>query len=130
MSLGAVAKQSYVTETISMLRVRHMQTLPPDGLFPCHHHNHINFKNGIYDIRSRELTPHTPEFKSILQVPTTYDPEAKCPEIDAFLEDVLQGNTEDIALAHELIGVSLLQQIPIAKLWVLVGPTHRKVYVS
>lgn len=122
--LGPVAKQSYVTETISMLRARHMQTLPPDGLFPCHHPSHINFQNGIYSIVDKALTPHTPNFKSILQVPITYDPDAKCPEIDGFLADVLQGEADDIALAHEFIGVSLLQQIPIAKMFVLVGPTH------
>lgn len=122
--LGFHAKQSHVVETLAMLRSRHMKPLPPDGQFPCSHPDHINFANGVYCVSSKTFTEHTPSFPSILQLPVRYSPEAKCPEIDGFLDDILQGKSDDIAIAHEFIGVAMLQKVPIAKLCVLVGPTH------
>lgn len=122
--LGVHAKQSHVVETLAMLRSRHMKPLPPDGQFPCSHPDHINFANGVYCVSSKTFTEHTPSFPSILQLPVRYSPEAKCPEIDGFLDDILQGKSDDIAIAHEFIGVAMLQKVPIAKLCVLVGPTH------
>lgn len=116
--------QRHVTETLALLRDRHMQPLSPDGIMPCQHPNHINVANGILDIHSGDFTAHTPQFKSLIQLPVTYDPNATCPNIDAFLDDVLQGNADDIQLAHQIIGYAMLQQVPLGKMFVLLGPTH------
>lgn len=39
----------------------------------------LNLKNGLLNIYTRELKPHTPSFVSLVQSPVEYDPEAKCP---------------------------------------------------
>lgn len=46
--------------------------------------NIINVKNGLYHIKEKILTPHTPEYLSINQKPIIYDPDAECPEFDRF----------------------------------------------
>ena len=119
--LGIRLQARHVTETLELLRQRHM--LPVDGETPCCHPDVVNLRNGLYNVREGELTKHTPQFKSIVQLPVSHDASAECPAIDAFLSDVLR-DTADITLAHEIIGYSMLMQLPIAKLFVLLGPTH------
>lgn len=38
-----------------------------------------NVKNGLLNIRTRELMPHDPNFVSFIQYPVDYDPKATCP---------------------------------------------------
>ena len=122
--LGIHAKQSHVIETLTMLRDRHMQALPADGDMPSAHPGHLNLKNGILQIDTGDFYEHTPTFKSLIQMPVLYDPNATCPAIDTFLSDILQANTDDIKLAHEIMGYAALQQLPIPAIVVLLGPTH------
>jgi hypothetical protein len=46
--------------------------------------------NGLLNIHTRELTPHTADHLSVVQIPVKYDPEVKCPEIEKFLKQVLR----------------------------------------
>ena len=48
----------------------------------------INMDNGLYSMYAG-LTPHTPKYLSLHKSPIKYDPEAKCPLIDKFIEDVV-----------------------------------------
>ena len=57
--------------------------------------NVINVKNGLLDIMTDELKPHTTEYLSFVQFPLRYDPNATCPKIIKFLTQVL--SKEDIA---------------------------------
>ena len=51
--------------------------------------NIINLKNGLYNIRSGEFSPHSPDYLSICQLPITYDPKAKPQLFGKFLREVL-----------------------------------------
>ena len=42
-------------------------------------HNYLNLKNGLFDLANFKLTPHTPDYISIIQLPVNYDPKATCP---------------------------------------------------
>lgn len=56
----------------------------------------INVRNGILDLAPLlepvpgppVLTPHTPEWKSTVQLPVVYNPEATCPKWEQFARDV------------------------------------------
>lgn len=50
-----------------------------------------NVKNGLLDILTRELKPHTPEYVSLSQSPVEYDPTAVCPTWDDCLDSWLAG---------------------------------------
>jgi putative DNA primase/helicase len=39
--------------------------------------NIINLKNGLYNIETDELRPHSPDYLSINQKPITFNPKAK-----------------------------------------------------
>ena len=83
--LGSRLQARHVTETLELLRQRHMLPLSGDGQTPCCHPDVVNLRNGLYNVRECELKPHTPTFKSIVQLPVSHDVDAECPAIDAFL---------------------------------------------
>lgn len=65
----------------------------------------ISLLNGILDLPSRSLSPHTPDFYSPIQLPLCYVPGAKCPEWDQYLASLFP--MDAIQLAHEILGAIL-----------------------
>jgi P4 family phage/plasmid primase-like protien len=51
----------------------------------------LNVQNGLLDIYTKELKPHTPEFVSLVQSAVSYTPEAKCPIWDNCIEAWMEG---------------------------------------
>ncbi len=49
----------------------------------------IPLDNGVYNIKTKELLPHSPEYRFTYKFPVQYDAEAKCPKTIKFLEQVL-----------------------------------------
>lgn len=62
----------------------------------------INLANGILDVTTGELNPHSPEFLSPVRLPVAYDPTAECPAIEKFLGEVLA--VELVEVFYELAG--------------------------
>lgn len=54
----------------------------------------INVRNGLLDIRTGELSEHTPEYLSTIQFDIKYDPQARCPVFNQFMLDVLPNEME------------------------------------
>jgi putative DNA primase/helicase len=54
----------------------------------------INVKNGMLDIRSMVLRPHSADYYSRVQLPVTYNPEAPVGEWYAFLESIFPEDHE------------------------------------
>lgn len=66
----------------------------------------INLENGLFNIDEMELYPHTPDYLSLRKCPVVYDPDATCPTIMEFLEDVLQKN--DVLFTVEMFGYAAM----------------------
>jgi len=49
----------------------------------------ILVKNGILNIKTKELSSFNPEIRFFQRIPINYDPEAKCPNIEKFLENTV-----------------------------------------
>jgi len=81
--------------------------------------NLINLQNGIYNITTGKLEPHTPNIFTITQIPINYDPGADCPHIKQFLEEIL--TPHDIPIIQELIGYCLYRGYPIQKSFMFIG---------
>ena len=79
----------------------------------------INLKNGLLDIRTRELKPHAPEFLSTIRIPVTYDPNADCPRIKQVFAEVLE--PQDIPVIHELAGYALIPDYSIQRAFLFIG---------
>ena len=78
----------------------------------------INLENGLLDVRTRELRPHTPEFLSTMRIPIFYNPQAKCPKIEKFLTEVVPKHKGVIL---EFFGYALIPDYSIATILILVG---------
>ena len=79
----------------------------------------INCLNGVLDIDTLELLPHSPYTQSLIQVNTAWDPKAKCPTIERFLGQVLPDDCQD--LIREIVGYTLMQSNRFEKAILMVG---------
>ena len=70
--------------------------------------NYINFENGIYDIKSRNLIPHNPNIITTIQIPCNWNSNAiDAPNFISYL-DYLTNNSEDKkTLLLQFIGVCI-----------------------
>lgn len=57
----------------------------------------INVLNGILNVWTRELTPHSPGWLTAVQLPATFDPQAQCPHLERFIAQVFPEDGQDIA---------------------------------
>lgn len=79
----------------------------------------ICLENGILDLETLEVIPHTPELIFFNKIPVEYNKNADCPNIKKFFGEVL--NKEDILIAQEIAGYCLLKDYPIHKAFMFVG---------
>lgn len=72
--------------------------------------NIINFKDGLYHFDTGELTPHTPEYYSTIQINCNYPREIKKPKtgyFDNYINTLTSGNQSEIKLLLQFGGVSI-----------------------
>ncbi|MCK5017875.1 MAG: hypothetical protein KAS32_12500 [Candidatus Peribacteraceae bacterium] len=68
-----------------------------------------NVKNGLLNIYTKELMPHTPDFVSLIQYPVDYDPAATAPMWDKCVKDWMSGpeSEEKTRLLQQFTGYCL-----------------------
>ena len=66
--------------------------------------NKINFNNGILDLDTRALIPHSPEYGFRTVQPYAYAPEADCPTFKWFLKDIMLGDIDLVKILQEFMG--------------------------
>ena len=66
----------------------------------------VNVLNGILDLESGDLEPHTEEFLTPVQINAAWDPEAQCPAIDRFVQRVFPYDAQD--LFYQLAGLFMV----------------------
>lgn len=79
----------------------------------------LNVKNGLIDLDTMELQPHSPDYLSTAQLNIIYDPTATAPRTKTFLEEVAQA--KDIPLIEEIIGWLLWPEYTVHKALMLLG---------
>jgi putative DNA primase/helicase len=67
----------------------------------------LNCANGIVDLKTGKIVPHSREQLFIKQSSVSYDPKAKCPRWLLFLEEVFGGDAELISYIKRAVGYSL-----------------------
>lgn len=80
--------------------------------------NLLCVKNGILDIETRQLQPHTPDIVFFRLLPVKFDPEATCPKIKKFIEEVYPDNP---LMLWEVAAYGLWPEYPIQKASILWG---------
>jgi P4 family phage/plasmid primase-like protien len=66
----------------------------------------INIKNGLFDIDTKQLRPHSPDYVSIKQFPITYDPQASWVNVLKFLKQIQ--DIEGVKTLIKMFGYILL----------------------
>ena len=81
--------------------------------------NLINLQNGVLNLETKEILPHSPDYCFLSKIPINFNPEATCPIILKFFEEILQ--EKDIPVAEEWIGFLLLRKYLLKKALIIVG---------
>lgn len=79
----------------------------------------LNVENGLLDVTTLELKPHTPEWLSPVQIPVLFDPAATCPKIDKFCGETFP--EDNLTLAYEIVAWLMLPEGSIQKAVLLIG---------
>ncbi|MDO4549110.1 MAG: phage/plasmid primase, P4 family [Clostridia bacterium] len=82
----------------------------------------LNLKNGLLDLKTMTLKPHTPEYLSTVQLAANYNPTAKCPAFLNFLRDSLPD--ADIMALQETAGYLLIPSNAAQVAVVIVGAAN------
>jgi putative DNA primase/helicase len=84
---------------------------PPFWMSPLNHRsgdNLIAFQNGLLDLSTGELEPHSPNFFNIYALPYEYTPNAREPKrFKQFLQELFPDDVEAERLLQEYIGLLL-----------------------
>lgn len=68
----------------------------------------INIKNGLYDVMTKRLLDHNPDYLITTRLPVSYNAKAECPRFITFLEDAMSDNKDQIPLLQEIMGYMLV----------------------
>ena len=79
----------------------------------------LNVKNGLLNLYTGELLPHSPGYPSLIQLPVNYDKDADCPAIKSFLYEVLTDDERRKVI--KMLGDILLPGYPYQSFYFLVG---------
>jgi putative DNA primase/helicase len=113
--LGEKAKTYYINEALFMVKASTFTE--PSNV--CEDLNLINVKNGLYNITTKQLEPHTPDKFITYQIPVELNPAADCPEIKRFIAEIVI--PDDVKIIQELTGYCLYREYFIHKAFMLVG---------
>jgi putative DNA primase/helicase len=67
----------------------------------------LSVKNGVIDLKTGELNPHSPSDFITKQSPVVFDSEAKCPLWESFIGSAFNHDTEMIAYLKRIFGYTL-----------------------
>jgi putative DNA primase/helicase len=67
----------------------------------------LNCQNGTLDLRTGTLAPHRIDDLITRISPSVFDPDAKCPLWDRFLDRIMAGNTQLISFLQRVVGYAL-----------------------
>lgn len=56
----------------------------------------LNLKNGMFDMKTGEFLPHSPDYRSTVQLNIEYDPKAKCELFSEKLNEIFDGDTDKL----------------------------------
>lgn len=82
--------------------------------------NLIHLKNGIFNIKTMQVEPFSPEKISFTQIPIEYSPKEDCPAFKKFLGEITNSK-EDYNIIQEMMGYMLYKAFPFHKIIILVG---------
>ena len=115
--LGRRVRRAYLFDGMAILKTVIYQ---PTNKFKCDPYL-INLKNGMFDLRTGELSPHDKKYMSKIQLKIDFDPAARCPRWMQYLAEVFPDDLDKAKTIQEFGGYCLFPEIFIEKCLFLVG---------
>jgi len=110
MKLSSICKTHNVNEVINKIARRTQITREK---FICKDINLVCVNNGVLNLKTRELSPHAPDYNFTNKVPIDYVKKVQCDKIFEFLNDVII--EEDVDCIQEWFGYQLYREYFIKK---------------
>lgn len=82
---------------------------------------YILFKNGVYDLETKQLLSHSPEYVISNQIPWNYNPNAYSELVDKTLNKLACNDKEIRTLIEECIGYCFYRDSKLGKCFILTG---------
>ena len=79
-------------------------------------------RNGVLDLNTLELQPHTPRRYCLSQIPVVYDVQADCPEFNKWVETTLEPKYHRVL--QQWFGFMIMPGYSYKKALILLGPRH------
>jgi len=86
------------------------------------HGRYIALQNGLYDLKTKTLQPHTDAYFCTSISPFEYDENAKCPLFTDTVNDWFDGDKETVDLYFMMLGYLLTDDTSAHKIFGLYGP--------
>jgi P4 family phage/plasmid primase-like protien len=104
--------------------------IPYEEIVDCDDPNLICVQNGIFNLKTNELQPHSPDYVFFNKLPVAYVPDAKCPNIERFLSEILP--PEEVEYILELFGYCMYRgyPIPLIAIWIGEGANGKTVLAN
>ena len=83
----------------------------------------LTLRNGILNMRTRKLMPHTPELITFNALPYDYDPAEEPVDWLKFLGSIWGDDPESILCLQEIFGYLISGRLDLEKIFALVGKT-------
>ncbi len=85
----------------------------------------MSVANGLYDLDTNTLLPHSSDFLAFTQIAAPYDPSAPKPErFLRVLHELLEGDADRVAVVQEIFGACLDPKLTIKFFFAFVGLTN------
>ena len=123
--LKATAK--YVNEVLAYIRA--YTRITRDSIEEVQS-KYINLKNCLFNLKTWKTEDHSPEIKSICQIPVNYNKDAKCSQINNYFKSVVA--EPDINLLCEITGYCLTTDCSQQKAFMLhgIGSNGKSVFLA
>ena len=82
----------------------------------------LPFKNGVLNIETKELSPHSPDFGFTWQLPYGYDPLAICKPIEDWLTEVQSGDISRVQFLRAYLRAILIGDSGLQRFLEIIGP--------
>jgi P4 family phage/plasmid primase-like protien len=103
-----------------MAKIETDTPVEPQEFFNTNYVSEVPVLNGILDLKTRELKPFDENKIFFNKLNAKYDPEAKCPEIENFLNSTFL-TKEDVEVFYEIGGFCLWKEYKFEKAFMMVG---------
>ncbi len=82
---------------------------------------YLPLQNGLFDLESQSLVPHTAQIFTVNPLPYSYDPQATCARFERYLHEVFEGDRDRIQFIQQAMGYIFHKALPTPALFFLIG---------